>query len=120
MTMPKIDTTPFGPSRQAEAYAKGRPPRQGEPSTAATEGSPVAPQAPRGDRAEISTGARNLVDLRAAVDVGRAAIAEQPDTRADKVAAARQRVASGYYQSDEVRMKTAERLQGVLDSVDRL
>jgi hypothetical protein len=117
MTMPKIDQTSFLPPRQAEAYAKGRVPH---PSTAATEGSPITPQPPRGDRAEISSGARDLVHLRAAVDAGRAAIAEEPDSRPDRVAAARERVASGYYQSEAVRLKTAERLQGVLNTLESL
>jgi hypothetical protein len=118
MTMPKIDTTSFLPSRQAEAYAKGK--RPGPPSTAATEGSPVGPQAPRGDRAEISTSAHDLVDLRTAVDAGRSALADLPDTRADRVAKARERVASGHYQSAEVRLKTAERLQSALTNLDAL
>jgi len=120
MTMPKIDTSSLIAPRQAEAYAKGRPPRQGEVSTAATEASPLGPQAPRGDRAEISTGARSLVDRRAAVDAGRAALDAEPPVRADKVATARQRMASGYYQSDEVRAKTADRLRGVLSDLDTL
>ncbi len=120
MTMPKIDTTSFLPARQAEAYAKGRPPRPGDLSTAATEGSPVGPHAPRGDRAEISPGARDLVDLRAAVDAGLAALDAVPEVRTDRVAMARQRIASGYYQSDEVRGKTAERLQPVLRNLDAL
>jgi hypothetical protein len=120
MAMPKIDTTASLPPRQAEAYAKGPMPRPAGLSTAATEGSPLGPHAPRGDRAEISPGARELVDLRAAVDAGLAALDEVPDVRADRVAAARERVASGYYQSAEVQLKTAGRLKGVLENLDAL
>lgn len=120
MTMPKIDTNSFIPPRQAEAYAKGPPPRPADLSTAAGEGSPVGTHAPRGDRAEISPGARDMVDLRAAVDAGLTALDAAPDVRKDRVEMARQRVASGYYQSDEVRGRTAERLQPVLRNLDAL
>jgi hypothetical protein len=117
MTMPKIDSTSFLPARHADAYAKGR---AAQPSTAATEGSPVGPQGPPDDRAEISAGARSLVDLRAAVDAGRAALAEDSGSRPERVAAARTRLASGYYGTEAVRLATADRLRGVLDQLDTL
>jgi hypothetical protein len=121
MAMPKIDTTSFLPPRQAEAYAKSPKPPTAAPSTAATEGSlPVGPHPSHGDRAEISAGARDLVDLRASVDAGLAAFDGLPDVRAERVAVARERVASGYYQSSEVQSKTAERLKNVLKSLDSL
>jgi hypothetical protein len=118
MDMPKIDTTSFLPSRQAEAYAKGK--RPGNPSTAATEGSPVAPQPPRGDRAEISAVARDLVDLRAAVDAGRSALEDEPDVRASRIAKARERIAEGHYQSAEVRSQTAQKLGSVMEGLETL
>ena len=117
MTMPKIDTTSFAPPRQATAYAKSR---AGQPSTAATEGAQPTLPVPSGDRAEISASARDLVDLRTAVDAGRSTLAQEPDVRADRVAAARRKLAEGHFQSAEVRLKTAARLQGVLEELDRL
>ena len=65
---------------------------------------------PTDDKAEISTRARELVDLRAAVDAGRTAMGEEPDLRAGKVAQARERLASGFYQSSEVRDQVAGKL----------
>lgn len=117
MTMPKIDTTSFVPPRQAAAYAKGR---VAPPSTAATEGAQPSLPVPTGDRAEISANARDLVDLRAAVDAGRSTLAQEPDVRADRVAAAKRKLAEGHYHSAEARQKTAARLQGVLEELDRL
>jgi hypothetical protein len=121
MAMPKLESNSFFPSRQAEAYAKGVGPRQAGLSTAAREDAAVNPHpAARGDRAEISTGARDLVDLRASVDAGRATLADVPDVRAERVAAARERLESGFYQTAEVRLATAERLKGLLKSLDAL
>jgi hypothetical protein len=117
MTMPKIDTTSFGPAHQAAAYAKNRGAR---PSTGATEPPQPSLPVPAGDHAEISESARELVDLRTAVDTGRAALASEPETRADRVAEAKERLAAGHYQSLEVRQKTAARLQGVIEGLDRL
>ena len=65
---------------------------------------------PQRDRAEISTRAQELVDLRQAVDSGRAALVEEPDVRADRVAEVKERLASGFYQSAEVRDQVAGRL----------
>lgn len=73
-----------------------------------------------GDRAEISDAARRLVDLRQAVDTGRAALALLPDPRPEKVAAARERLATGFYQSAEVRQTVAGRVAGVLEGLDQL
>lgn len=119
MTMPKIDTTSFVPPRQAAAYAKGRA-GNGQPSTAASDGTQPSLPVPTGDRAEISANARDLVDLRASVDAGRTAIAQEPDVRAERVAAAKERLAAGHYHTAEVRQKTAARLQGVIEGLDRL
>jgi len=74
---------------------------------------PVNP--PGGDKAEISTRAREFLNLRAAVDAGRAALdeVEAPDERPEKLAAVRDRLASGLYQSSEVRDQVAGRLSSM-------
>lgn len=72
------------------------------------------------DKASISDAARRLVDLKAAVDAGRAALAQVPDVRPEKVAAARERLATGFYHSVEVRQAVAERVGGVISSLDNL
>lgn len=72
------------------------------------------------DKADISDAARRLIDLRQAVDVGRRALADLPDVRPEKVAAARERLATGFYNSVEVRDAVAERVAGVVAGIDSL
>lgn len=72
------------------------------------------------DKAVISEAARRLVDLKQAVDVGRNAMAALPDVRPEKVAAARERMATGFYHSVEVRQAVAERVAGVIQTIDAL
>lgn len=76
--------------------------------------------APTVDKADISDAARRLVDLRQAVDVGRNALAALPDVRPEKVSAARERLATGFYHSVEVRQAVAKRVAGVMDGLDSL
>jgi hypothetical protein len=73
-----------------------------------------------GDVAEISAGARKLVDLRAALEVGRAAAAELSDPRADAVEQARERLETGFYASEDVRLETAERVDRIMRDLDSL
>ncbi|PID78670.1 hypothetical protein CSB20_14035, partial [bacterium DOLZORAL124_64_63] len=68
----------------------------------------------------ISDTAQKLVDLRAAVDTGRAALEALPDVREEKLAQARQRLQDGHYQSPEVQKKMSGILQGVLSKLDEL
>lgn len=88
-------------------------------------GSPETPAqgantATTADKASISDAAHRLVDLKAAVDAGRAALAQAPDVRPEKVAVARERLATGFYHSVEVRQAVAERVGGVINSLDNL
>lgn len=62
------------------------------------------------DRAEISVEAHDMLELRKAVDAGRSVLAHEPDVRAEKVALAKERLASGFYQSAEVRDRVSTRL----------
>lgn len=86
----------------------------GAQSGANTSATPVA------DRAEISDTAQKLVDLRAAVDTGRAALDSLPEVREEKVAEVRQRMQDGFYQSAEVQEELSGILQGVLNKMDEL
>lgn len=72
------------------------------------------------DKADISDAARRLVDLRRAVDTGRAALASLPDVRPEKVAAARERLATGFYQTEAVRESVAGSVAGVVQGLDAL
>jgi len=71
-----------------------------------------------GDIADISVAGKQLVELKQAVEVGKAALAALPDVREDRVAQARERMAEGFYHSIAVREKVAERLSGVLGALD--
>lgn len=73
---------------------------------------------PGGDKAEISTRAQEFLDLRAAVDAGRATLeeleaVEAVEARTEKMASVRERLASGFYQSAEVRDQVAGRLSSL-------
>jgi len=63
-----------------------------------------------GDKAEISARAHEILELRQAVDAGRSVLASEPELRADKLAQARDRMASGFYHSAEVRDQVAGKL----------
>jgi anti-sigma28 factor (negative regulator of flagellin synthesis) len=66
------------------------------------------------DQAEISSQARKMVDLRHIIDAARREIEQTPDVRADRVARAKERIASGFYQSATVRDQVATRLNHLL------
>ena len=73
-----------------------------------------------GDTADISATAHRLMALRQAVDVGRMAMTILPEVRADKVAQARERLASGFYDSSAVQKKIADGLLDVFTSLEKL
>lgn len=78
----------------------------------------VAPAS--GDTAQISDTAHRLMELRSAVDVGRASMAALPEVREDKIAQARERLQSGFYNSAEVRDKIANGVDAVFRGMDKL
>ncbi|MFT5232886.1 MAG: hypothetical protein ACI9UQ_000913 [Candidatus Krumholzibacteriia bacterium] len=70
-----------------------------------------------GDTAVISDKAHQLVALSQSLETGRSAIAALPDVRSDKIALARERLQSGFYQSAEVQNTMAQRLVPVLNDL---
>ena len=104
MAMDKITGSPLlrqgilDNSRQNERVSK-----DGKPADVIAEIAPANSNAAAGDRAEISETGKRLVELRQTVEVGRVALAALPEIREDKVAAARERLESGYYDNDAVR-----------------
>jgi len=118
MAMERINGTPLYRQGILERFrgtdSRGGPSGQ---ETGAATGSNAAGGT---DKADISDAARRLVDLRRAVDAGRAALASLPDVRPEKIAAARERLASGFYQSAEVREAVADRVAGVVSGLDAL
>lgn len=118
MAMERINGTPMFRQGILERF-RSSDARTGTPGQDATN-SAGGPAAGGADKADISDAARRLVDLRRAVDTGRAALASLPDVRPEKVAAARERLASGFYQSDAVRETIADRVAGVVKGLDTL
>lgn len=72
------------------------------------------------DKADISDTAHQLMDLRAAVDTGRAALEGLPEVREDRVEEAKKRLEQGYYNSQVVQDKVASSLVKVLGKIDEL
>ncbi len=83
-------------------------------------GSETSPSASHSDKAEISSTAHRLNDLRQVVDTGRVALTRLPDVREDKVIQARQRLESGFYRSQTVQDEVAEKLAGVFGKMDEI
>ena len=117
MTMNKINASALTQSQLLEQYSRTR-----ENKSSSFAGSqnisglptPAATQPAKGDHAEISETAHKLVDMREALDVGRAAVGSEPEARADRIALARERIDSGFYQSAEVRDRVAGKLESLV------
>jgi|GEM_PF-1925475 len=119
MAMDKINGTPFiQPGALDKFQGTQRSDKKDDTSSSQTLGKDGAGQTPPADTVVISDTAHRLMDLRQAVDTGRLALAGLPEMREDKVAQARERLESGFYQSQEVQDKVAAKLQGVFGKMD--
>jgi len=119
MTMHEIDAASLSRAQQLEQYGKPRPPRADNQASPKDTSNHQAPP-PVADQAEISPAARRLEDLKSAVDAGRAQLAREPEVREDRVALARERLQSGFYQSSVVRERVADGLMRVMFGNDIL
>jgi hypothetical protein len=122
MSLNKIDGSSVLPSAYRDqpqgVDRKVRPPLP-EVTTAAE--APAAGRKPKpkvADVAEISTGAREMADLQAALDAGRSALDRVPDRREDLLAQVRERLATGFYNSSEVIDTVAARIAPVIRDMD--
>ncbi len=121
MGMDKIIGSPLSqPGALDKFQGTGRSEKKETSATEQGLGGETPNVANQGDKAEISATAHRLMDLRQAVDTGRTAIAGLPELRENKLAEARERLASGYYQSDEVQEELAAKLDGVFRKMDAL
>lgn len=75
---------------------------------------------PQGDRVEISREALKFESLEEALRAGQRAAADVPDVRADRIAQARERLATGQYDAPEVRRELAARLGHVIKTLEDL
>ena len=67
-------------------------------------------KAPVADRSEFSPGAQRLSDTKAQHETIAASVSAQPDVRVDRIAEVKQKIESGYYDSEEFIDKLADKL----------
>ncbi|MCP4145500.1 MAG: flagellar biosynthesis anti-sigma factor FlgM [bacterium] len=72
------------------------------------------------EKLDISSKAHNLQKLKEIMESGRAALAEEPPIREDKVAEVRQKLADGFYQSADVKAEVAAELSSLMSRMDKL
>ena len=115
MSVNKLDNNVMNQAHLVDSYARTRPSRgDGVASPKDTGNHLPAPAGGSADTADISENAVKMAELRQMVDAGRAAMDAEPEVRADRVALAKERLASGFYQSAEVRDKVAARISGMI------
>lgn len=100
---------PNDPSK-AHILTNQMPSRQPEMASPKDVSSHQTPAPGGEDKAEISTRAHEMVDLRRMVDAGRDVMHQLPEMRAEKIAEARQKLSEGFYRSTEVREQVAGKL----------
>jgi hypothetical protein len=105
--------------RILQQYQKGAAPRSDGKTAASLNGHAAKPVGTE-DHAEISGDALKLDSLRATLAAAERAAADVPDVRADKVADARARLATGQYDTAAVREELAGRLGSVLRRLEDL
>ena len=119
MSMDKINGSPLMRPGLLDRFKVGNKEKNGTETTSAINSDERSGAKPS-DRAEISDTAHKLMDLRAAVDAGRASLENIPDVREDRVAEAKKRLEQGYYNSQVVQDKLAGTLVKVLGKIDEL
>lgn len=123
MSLNKVDGSSLVPSAyQEQARDLERKVRVMETRTPTNHSSAaervVKPKPKQGDVADISTDAHRMVDLHTTFAAGSAAVNRTPDTRADILAKVRERLATGFYNSVEVRERVAARVAEVVRDLD--
>lgn len=119
MAMNPINNSPHLRQGVIDAFQGAQ--RRDEAGSRAENGAPrAAGTESLADKAEISATAHRLVDLRRTLDVGRAAAAQEPDVRQERVDEVRERLAQGYYNSVEVLAKVAGGVDQVIRGMDEL
>jgi len=120
MTLNKIQSNALPRSTQVDQYQQARENKRSNHASPTDLRSHQAPMPAGEDQAEISSNAKKLVDLRQALHTGISALEEEPDTRANKMAQVKDRLASGFYQSADVQDKVAMRLSTLFMEQDLL
>lgn len=98
--------------RYQQAQAQG--PRRAEQAGAIAAGAGPDQPGLRADQADISAQAHQKLAMRGLLAAGRQAVQAEPEVRADRVAAVRERLAAGFYESATIREEVAGRLAPIL------
>ncbi|HOX26452.1 MAG TPA: hypothetical protein PLL30_07700 [Candidatus Krumholzibacteria bacterium] len=109
MNANQIDASAKSQAQRVETYGRAREHKVDGFAGPKDPGSQLVPIS-LSDHADISDKARELADLRRAVEAGRDALAGESAVRADRLALVRERLTAGYYQSAAVRDEVAGRL----------
>jgi hypothetical protein len=109
MTLNKVVQGAHTQSHRVDAYQQTRQRKNGTMAGPKDLGN-HAPPPPTTDKANISDAAHRLVELKQAVDVGRAALETDTPERVDRLAQVKERVAAGFYNSAEVRDQVAGKI----------
>jgi len=117
--MDKINGSPLMRPGLLDRFKVANKEKDGSEATSAVN-SNDRPTTKPADKAEISDTAHKLMDLRAAVDVGREAIDGLPDIREDRIVEAKKRLEQGYYNSQVVQDRLAGNLAKILGKIDEL
>ncbi len=72
------------------------------------------------EKLDISQKAHNLKKLKEIMQAGKAALAEEPPVREERIAEVRQKLANGFYQSADVKAEVAAELSGLMSRMDQL
>lgn len=120
MSMDKINGSPLHRPGMLDRFAVSNNKEEETGNSAPVVSGEGRPNPAPTDRAEISDTAHQLIDLRAAVDVGRAALQDAPDVREERVALAKKRLEEGYYNSQVVQDRLSGILGNVLNKLDEI
>ncbi len=110
---------PALPEQALQGYRNQGPARSHDKAAAAGQGK-AAQSTNQPDRLELSPQARQLEQRQSVMEQARRALDQEPEVRADRVAAARRHLAEGRHHSSEVQQELAARLGKVLKQLDDL
>ncbi len=120
MAMNKIDGAGFIQPNILDKFLKSNASHEEKPDRLASSGGQATAGKQGGDRVEISEHARKLDDLRHTLEASRKAYSLLPDVRQERLAQARARLESGFYDSAEVRDEVAARLGAVFKQLESI
>ena len=126
MAMERVDGSGTHQPRPLDGFSRSGEVARGRDSARADRtGAPGAPGGPEiapetADRAEISDNARKMADLKSTLEESRMAYDRSPEIRRDRVEEVKSRLASGYYESVQVKETLAARLGAVVRKMDDL